>query len=137
MRDNPESHDFDWVTARDLCSLPKEFHRLKELVEENYKTRKRCMPPRHPYAYTFCAIDSDNFSVQRTDPPNESCAVQFSLKNDRIIVGGSNSVSHWDMTLTLTLNNAGECRFKIDGDGEYLRWQAAMKALGPLFFERE
>ena len=37
MNDNPDSHDFDWVTARDRCSVPKEFRKLMEFVEENYK----------------------------------------------------------------------------------------------------
>ena len=135
MSDNPDSHEFDWVTARDRCSLPKEFHGLKELVEENCKSRNRCAPAHHPYNYNYCEIDSDHFSVQRTDTPNESCVVEFSLKNDRIMVGGSDSNPPWKMKLTLTLNDAGLCRFKVNDDGEYFRWQVVMRALSPLFFD--
>ena len=38
------------------------------------------------------------------------------------------------MILTLTLNDEGECRFIIDGEGEFLRWQVARRALCRLFF---
>ena len=135
MNDNPDSHDFDWVTARDRCDVPKEFHKLMEFVEENYKARKRCLPDNHPYRYDFCKKDSDNFSVERTEGPLDQCVVAFSLKNDGILVGDSSNEPPWKMKLTLTLNDTGACRFKIDGKGEYMRWQVARRALGPLFFD--
>ena len=37
-------------------------------------------------------------------------------------------------TVKLTLNHDGECRYKINGEGEYLRWQVARKVLEPMFF---
>ena len=135
MNDNPESHEFDWITARDRCSLPKEFHHLMEFVDENCKARKRCTPDHHPYDYEFLKKDSDNFFVRRTEIPDGLCVVEFSLKNDKILVGGSDSDPPWKVKLTLTLNDSGSCRFKINGHGEYMRWQVAMRALSPLFFD--
>ena len=34
MTETPQSHNFDWVTARHQCSVANEFVRLKELVEK-------------------------------------------------------------------------------------------------------
>lgn len=36
--------------------------------------------------------------------------------------------------VTLTLNDSGECRYQINDEGEYLRWQVVRKALETLFF---
>ena len=40
MNDNPNSPDFDWVTAREKCSLEGEFLRLKQFVKQNYETKR-------------------------------------------------------------------------------------------------
>ncbi len=36
--------------------------------------------------------------------------------------------------LTLTFTDKGECRLKVDGKGEYLRWQVSRKSLEEIFF---
>ena len=45
MNDNPNSPDFDWVTARENCSLEREFLLLKRLVKQNYETKKGFLIP--------------------------------------------------------------------------------------------
>ena len=37
--------------------------------------------------------------------------------------------------ITLTLNDNGQCRYRMDGEGEHLRWQIVRRALEPLFFQ--
>ena len=100
-------------------------------IEENCKTRRRCMPDNHPYVYDFCEKDSDNFRVEKTATLFGKHVVEFCLKNDGILVGGSDTDPPWRMKLTLTLNDEGSCRFKIDGKGEYMRWQVARRRLAP------
>ena len=135
-RDDPGAHTFDWVSAQKRCSLNVEFQALKELVSENCRTRVRQTPDGRPYSYTFIDRDEDNFEVKR-ECVLDKCVVAFALKDDRIVVGGSNIDPPWRMGLTLTLNDEGLCRFKIDGEGEYLRWQVARRALASLFFGGE
>ena len=135
MTDNSHSANFDWVTARYNCSPSKEFHHLMTLVKENCMVLNRCLPEEHSYHYKFQNKDSDNFSVERTESPMGKCVVGFALKTDGILVGGSDSKPEWKMKLTLTLNDDGECRFRIDGSGEYMRWQVACRALSPIFFD--
>lgn len=113
-----------------------EFQALKELVDENCRTRTRETPDGHPYNYRFLEQDEDNFRVIRKGALDE-CVVAFALKDNRIIVGGSDVDPPWRMRLTLTLNDAGLCRFKIDDEGEYMRWQVARRALDSLFFGGE
>ena len=44
-------------------------------------------------------------------------------------------VARWsDSTLTLTLNDDGERRYRIDGKGEFVRWQVLRRLLEPLLF---
>ena len=133
---DPAEHDFDWVTARDRCSLRIEFHHLKRLVSESRHTRRRCAPEPHPYEYEFCEDGGDSFSIRRTEKSSgDQRVVEFARRNGCIDVGGSDTDTPWRMKLTLTLNDAGACRFRIDGRGEYLRWQVARRALGNLFFD--
>ena len=40
MNDSPNSPDFDWVTAREKCSLEREFSLLKRFVKQNCDTKK-------------------------------------------------------------------------------------------------
>ena len=135
MSNKPDSHNFDWVSARDTCSLPKEFHRLRELVQENCKVRNRCRQDNDPCEYTFRENNSDSFSVKKEEPSLEIVAVGFSLRNNCILIVGSDTEPFWEMKLTLTLSDEGLCRFKLNGGGEYMRWQVARRALGPLFFD--
>ena len=40
MNDTADSPDFDWVTARERCSLENEFGQLKKLVKNNCETKR-------------------------------------------------------------------------------------------------
>ena len=135
-RNDPNAQNFDWVTARIECSLPNEFECIRQLVKTNCLTRRK----------SDSGIDlefsgengEDEFRVIRQPPPNthgSSRGVRFRLCHDRIHVEDRWSNPVRTMKFTLTLNDDGECRFIIDGEGEHLRWQVARKALYGLFFE--
>ena len=62
MNDNPNSHDFDWVTARLQCSIPNEFERLRLLVKEHLRVRNLSLcPKRYP--------SNSNSTTRRTKIP--------------------------------------------------------------------
>ena len=137
MTDSTTSHEFDWVMAHSQCSLPHEFGRLKQLVENNCCTRRKYLPADNTMDFSFHATSEDHFTVSRfpvNDMVGSSYSVTFSLRNDHILIEDDWSKPMRRLALTLTLDDDGRCRFHIDGEGEYLRWQIARRALCPIFF---
>ena len=58
--------------------------------------------------------------------------VVFKIEYECIMVTGFKHNDH--LRLTLTLDDDGDCLFKINGEGLYKRWQVIRRALEPLFF---
>lgn len=126
-----EDHNFDWVTARQNCCLRSEFTALRLKVEEDTDERQKNFNPNYKEGVKFEVLNGRAFIVVRNAILPES--VTFVLKEDCIVVEASKGSSKFK--LTLTLNDDGKCRFKINGEGTYLRWQVARKALEELFFQ--
>ena len=131
----PENDDFNWVKARHECSLCSEFERLWCNVESSTKERSAAIPKDSP---TRISCHSANGILQVSRHPTgdavgKSHCVLFRLEEDHISVTGATHQN--PLRLTLTLNGEGECRFKINGKGEYRRWQVTRKALESLFFD--
>ena len=125
---SPKDSDFDWVTARRECSIAHEFIQLQRLAEQNVAERQK---------------DLGKSLLLQTDPPFAICRQAYGLKSwswvvTFFIVGNEIHVRNHDgsvkSTLTLTLNDAGECRYRIDGKGEFVRWQVLRRFLEPLLF---
>ena len=140
MTNAPTSHDFDWVSARLDCSLPKEFQRLRQLVRANCRTAQESLPSGSPIQFAFHDTDNDEFSVAREPVSNTQGTayhVRFALRAHDILVVDGRCSPPLDMALTLTLSEEGECRFVVEGEGEAgrLRWQVVRKALYGLFFD--
>ena len=135
--DDPDSHDFDWVTARYKCSVADEFVRLKSFVEACVATRRKLLAPDTPVDCQF-TVGKDEFTVTRSPVSGiygRTYTVTFTLRIDHIHV-----TSEWDrtnepLTLRVTLNDTGECRLVVNGEGEYLRWQVARRVLCGLLFD--
>lgn len=138
MSEKASEDDFDWVTARYRCSVAEEFARLRCAVENSCVTRRKCLGVDESVQFNVESGDSDSFSVTRKQPgggPGGVHRVRFCLRLDHIAaVETWENQEQWRMILTLTLNDEGECRFIIDGEGEFLRWQVARRALCRLFF---
>ena len=137
MNDNPNSPDFDWVTAREKCSLEREFLLLKRLVKQNYETKKGFLRKNHPDRFSFTERSEREFFVSRVskeESGDSEYVVLFELRNDHINIGSQMEELEWE--ITVELNDKGECCFTIIGeDGEYFRWQIARRVLSPIFFE--
>ena len=134
MNDNPHSHEFDWVTARERCSLEQEFGRLKKLVKHNWEDKKAHLKSHHMVTFAFVELGEREFVVcrePRADAVGKTYKVIFSLRVDHIHIENQWDEENPEVELTLVLNDNGECRFVIDGSGEYLRWQVTRRALSP------
>ena len=123
---SPNDNYFDWVNTRKACSLEAKFGQL------NVNAKKDA--DRAGFEFES---NGDYFMVYR--PSDESVkgrSVTFKLENDRILVG-SNPASLASFTITLTLNDEGDCRYRIDNKGEHKCWQVLRRALEQLFFDSD
>lgn len=127
----PKDHDFDWVKARRECVLPHEYRKLKDAVRQDIEgadDRAGKVQARE--------ISTTDFWVYRTIYGSES-GVSFLLSNDKYGNPGHIFITDhkkMEFTVTLVLNDEGECRYQIDGEGEYLRWQVVRRALESFMF---
>ena len=118
---SPKEEAFDWVSARQECSLIPKFEVMRVQAEKNAKAA----------GFDFESSAADLFCVFTTDG---SRVVSFERKPDRIQVNSPSGIAKG--AITLTLNDDGDCRYRIDGKGEYLCWQVLCRMLEPLFFTR-
>ena len=131
----PENDDFNWVKAHHECSLCFEFELLRRNVESSTKERIALLQTDTAASISYHS-DNDILQVSRGptgDAAGKSYCVLFRLEDDHISVSGATHQKPF--CLTLTLNGEGECRFKINGKGEYRRWQVTRRALESLFFD--
>ena len=132
VSNTPKDPDFDWVTARHECSLVFEFECLKQDIQRSKETREQQIPA-NGSTRRFVNSKDDMILIEREDRgimPRSS--VKFCLEKDCIHV---RPLPLGDpLSLTLTLNDAGKCRFRINGKGEYRRWQILRRALENLLF---
>ena len=131
MKKPTEEDDFNWVEARQNCSVATAFEALKKTAETNVEERKKHLDKDAGARLIFEDNSRSQFSVTRAAPSGDK-GVLFHLRENLIFVlnvGGNNK-----STLTPFLNDDGECRFAIDGEGEFLPWQVAQKALENILF---
>ena len=128
--------DFDWVQARFACSPLCEFQHIRRCIKRSIISWRECHGKLDPDSEdTIECVDAGaGFNVHRYPKPGRTAGIVFELntENDRIEIRDYSA--NRTMKITLTLNDEGECLYKIDGEGEYLLWQVARKALEPMFF---
>lgn len=129
--ESKDHHDFDWVSARQDCSTGIEFGFLHRLIEKNTEARQKGLADQKIQARLKFEANDHEFTVHRTSN-GRSQYVSFALMKGCITVKKSSPAETFDLTLTFT--DAGEFQFRINGEGEYLRWQVARKALEEIFF---
>jgi hypothetical protein len=120
--------DFDWVTALSGCSIGEVFLRLKQQVEFDVEARQDLCPEGLHYHFRFMA-ERETFSAV-VEGHQILKQVVFSRKGKAISVKGE-SVS---FDATLTLDDEGKCKVRIDGQEREL-WHLRKKALEKLFFD--
>ena len=125
---SPSDHDFDWVEARHNCSIRVEFEKLRRDVEKATEQHKKLTLDDARFEFHD---EGDFFVVQCFRGHEDETGAVFTRKNGSIEVDAAAT----KFTVSLTLNDDGECRYRIgDGPQEYLRWQVIRRVLQPVFF---
>jgi len=119
----------DWVTERSACTLPRVFHRLRQEVEADVKTRNSLRPELAPYEFSI-AENVNDFSVilQNGDARK---TVKFSLTDYAILVYDSNG--NQVLEVTSRLSDAGKCELFFNQE-VHESWQVRRIALEGLMF---
>jgi hypothetical protein len=126
--------DFNWVLERSKCSLSVEFAMLQKEADENVKCRNSLLGAQHRFGLECRPDGKRTFLVRRWDTTNieDDVIAIFTIQRDGIVVDDGNR-NHL-FTLIVTLNDMGDCRFQIDGMGEFKRWQVLKRALEKVLF---
>ena len=131
MTDN--APEFNWVHARAACSAAKMFEQLRAHVVRDVEIRNKInegggykFDTHSEHAGITVFLDS-MFHQQ-----NPYRVVRFLVEDEHIIARYGNDAIIW--SATLTLNDKGQCRLKIDNK-EYELWQACYMGLEKLFFD--
>jgi hypothetical protein len=133
MAIDPPEPEFDWVAAREACSLVKMFVCLRDEVSKDAE-RVKAIFKGSGRIFEF-KQGADEFTVLEGMGPIRT--VKFSLDATRTHIlieqDDGNGREHPPIRVSLTLNKEKQCRFKI-GDDEFESWQLRKKALERLFF---
>ena len=141
MSENNFEHGFNWMRPYLACSVASELDLLitdAARATDTYSGAYKEMYPDGDDLYECKPGEEDNcFVVSRTnkDLPRSDSSVVFTSKGRHIEVAvkkATNSVPN--RKITLTLNEKGQCRYQIDGKGEYLRWQVLKSMLVGVVF---
>jgi hypothetical protein len=127
---NGELHNLDWVSKRASCSIEKAFEELKGQVQTDVETRNSLRPQAAHYGFAFKSA-GNSFSVStESNAPSKSIVFVLSKHSISVKDGDGNLI----LESTVTLNDEGECKPKINGqEREY--WQLRRMALEKLFYE--
>lgn len=132
MSDKPEN--FDWVTARQECSIAVVFEKLRSQVKSDVETREamRAMPMDQHYAFKFVVSNEREFSaLVMGHKIHRAVIFSLSMPSQSIKVRDEKDVLMFDATTTI--NDEGECRLKVKGQEREL-WQVRKMALESVLF---
>ncbi len=123
--------DFDWVSAREECSLVKAFATLKAQVKKDVGFRNKTIYGLHEFR--FDVIDNgDSFTVcTASERQIDVKTVTFERSGQSLVVLGTDGKEKFTAVLTLSVDR--KCCFRIE-DEEYDFWYVRKLALESLFF---
>ena len=129
--------DFNWVQAKLDCSLSEEFLKLGVQAKNDVTCRKRSLERKDGYDLSFSETGEDKSELVVSRDPLEGvlgckAEVTFRLRNDHISV---TPISNDPLILRIGLNDEGDCRYTINGKGQYQPWQVLKLALEQILFE--
>jgi hypothetical protein len=126
--------ELNWVKARSECSVGRVFSQLFIEAEQDIKEINLLpnTPGYPPPTFAMRRNTAGNCFVV-FEAGNTNAVVDFQLVNDHIVIAMPNGKR---LTITLTLNNDGVCKLKVNGEGELERWQVRRMVLESLFFDR-
>ena len=128
-----EYDDFNWVEARQNCSVVAQFKLLQETVESNVTERKTQLGEKAQVKLAFESNSESEFRVIRQSQSGFKIIV-FRRRKDHIFIEEDEAGGE-TIRLELVQNDDSECRLKVDdGETTFLRWQVAQKALEDILF---
>ena len=120
---SPKDEYFDWVSERKKCSLQYKFEELKIHAEKNAATAG--------FEYQ---TNGEFFVLSRSGKRARSVTFNLDLTKDHVLV--KSTPAHFAaFKITLGLNDSGECRYRLNGEGEYKCWQVLHRVLERVFFQ--
>jgi hypothetical protein len=124
-----KANGFEWVKAFSTCALGQVFEKLKLQVQEDINARNNLTAP--SIKMFKLIVEGNAFAVFLVAPGVSGQGVQFTLTDTAIRVsdGGDATI----LEATPTVNDAGECRLKVNGQEREL-WQFRKDCLESLFF---
>lgn len=128
--------EINWVNERFKCSLVQMFEQLKADIGSDVDERNKQLPPNSGFKFQLGGVQGNRFSVIREDTYEHFAhrSVVFVLEQNKIrALEGTNRLAEL-MSATITFNDLGECRFKVNGK-ERESWQFRKETLENLFFE--
>jgi hypothetical protein len=120
---------FDWVTQRSACTLPKVFAALRQQVEADVKTRNDLRPNYAPYEFSLTE-NIEQFAVI-LKAKDVSRSVTFRLADNAISVHDDKDAPIFQVTIAF--NDRGECKLYVN-EQERESWQIRRMALENLLF---
>jgi hypothetical protein len=122
--------DFSWVRERAKCSTAEVFKRLQLEAERDVEAANSVFELAGFLEFRITTNSAhDVFIAAREGHPTQ---IKFSLGSGKIHVKRDGQS---DLEITLTLNNNGQCRLKVNGEDEELEvWQVLRMSLENLFF---
>jgi hypothetical protein len=128
-KDQKEAPQFNWVTERSACTLPKVFYALRQQVEEDVRTRNSMRPKLAPYEFSVVE-DINEFKVVLTAGEVRESVI-FSLADHAIAVRDDKGNSM--LEITSTFSEDGKCKLYVNAAPcEF--WQVRRMALEGLMF---
>jgi hypothetical protein len=122
--------EFDWVKARASCSLSAVFKELQLGAQSDVQTVGSLSVGGRDAKFVVTNLVRGRFSVVREEG-SFSESVNFVLANGAITVRDDQDTIL--VSGTITLNNAGQCRLKVDQE-ELELWQFRRMAMEKIFF---
>lgn len=121
--------EFNWVTERAACSLPRVFGELRSQLEQDVNTRNSLRPKYAPYQFSI-GEDTNSITV-RLEADELQNSVVFLLADHSIAVRDDHGNRMFDVTVSF--DDSGRCRLKVNGEDRQF-WQVRRMALEDLLF---
>ena len=120
---------FNWVSERSACALPKVFGTLRSQLEQDVNTRNSLRPKYAPYEFSI--REDTNAITVRLEAEELQKSVVFQLADHAITVRDDEGSRMFEVTVAF--DDAGRCRLKVNGE-EREFWQVRRMALEDLMF---
>jgi hypothetical protein len=124
--------EFNWVGARAACSSAQVFTSLFISVKDDVE-KMNTLSINHGRVFGAGSNSSGRYFAAYRDG-NTNSLVEFTLHGDHIEIKTSKDIA--PLVVTLTLDNEGNCKLRVDGGECLSQWQVRRMVLEELFFGR-